>query len=110
VLGVESQLFAELVSVGGTQVDLKGVAVKTKRYGLDRLAAVKIVDEKYLNLLCHGTSPSGEQAYFRYRRYTHLVAVANSGGVQIVALGEVGIPAYYSRPLPGPRQLSVIRH
>src|SRR5450755_3197367 len=64
VVDVEGQLFPDLVCVSRTQVDLIRAAIKTKRYGLGRLAAVKIIDEKHLNLLCHGTSPSVDHIYF----------------------------------------------
>src|SRR5258707_319979 len=54
---VSSKLFAELACVCGAQVDLVGGAVDAERHGLGSLAAIEIVYEQHLNLLCHGSQP-----------------------------------------------------
>ena len=55
-LHVRVEKTAELVGIGGREVDLVGLAVQRERHGLVRLAAVEVVDKKDLNLLCHRIS------------------------------------------------------
>jgi hypothetical protein len=64
VLHIVGELFTELAGVAGTQIDLIRGAVESKHHGLCRLAAIEIVDEKHLHLLCHRFSPSDGATYF----------------------------------------------
>src|SRR5262249_1817896 len=54
VIDVGLKLFAELACVFGTEIDLVHSAIETEGHGLGRLAPIEVVDEEYLNLLCHG--------------------------------------------------------
>ena len=75
---VSSKLFAELACVCGAQVDLVGGAVEAERHGLGSLAAIEIVYEQHLNLLCHGSQPFHWSMFIRLQTYTRTVAFANS--------------------------------